>query len=257
MIGMYLLLNLIQAITEFLPISSSGHLVLFGELYGLSEEGIESFLHLPTTLAILVVFFPTLLHILKSPKLWGILLAAMVPAGLVGLLLSNAIDLVLYSPIVVAVNQLFWGSMLWYNAVNYHTHKGEKPKRWQELTLRQAFTIGLLQILALIPGTSRSGITTLAGMWNTLTPQQSATFSFISGFPLILAASLLGLKKVLSNGELTAYVETIPLLIGMLLSFIVGIICIRLFISRHTLLVMKISGIYRIILGTLILIWLI
>lgn len=256
MIFAYYLLNIIQAIAEFLPISSSGHLVITTWMYDISEQGLEAFLHLPTTIAILIVFFTTFLSILKSPKLWPLLIAAAVPAGVIGLLFGDAIDAIFYSPLVVAINQIFWGGILWHTAVNYHKHQGTTKNDWKELHWVQALKIGLWQVLALIPGTSRSGITTLGGIWNNLSPAQSAAFSFISGFPLIAAASLLGLVKLLRDSSTVTMLPPFVLVSGMLLSLGLGILFMKLFTSKHTLTVMKLSGIYRIILGTFIFIWL-
>lgn len=256
MILAYYLLNIIQAIAEFLPISSSGHLVIMTWMYDISEQGLEAFLHLPTTIAILVVFFTTFLAILKTPKTWPLLIVAAVPAGVVGFLFGDAIDAIFYSPTVVAINQVFWGAILWHTAVNYHKHQGTTKSDWKELHWTQALKIGLWQVLALIPGTSRSGITTLGGIWNNLTPAQSAAFSFISGFPLIAAASLLGLVKLVKDSAVVATLPILVLITGMLLSLGLGILFMKLFTSKHTLTVMKLSGIYRIILGTFIFIWL-
>ena len=256
MIFAYYLLNIIQAVAEFLPISSSGHLIITEWLYGISEHGLEAFLHLPTALAIFLVFFSTFIAILKDKKTWTILLVAIIPAGIVGLLWGDALDAIFYSPIVVGINQIFWGGIMWWTAMNYHKHTGEIKTTWKHLTWVQGLKIGFAQVLALIPGTSRSGITTLAGIWQGLNPSQSATFSFVSGFPLIAAASAVGLLKLAKEGELLATLPVTTLVLGMGLSVILSIVFAKLFTSKHTLTVMKISGIYRLILGFLILVWL-
>lgn len=250
----FFLLNFIQAVAEFLPISSSGHLIITEWLYGISEHGLEAFLHLPTALAIFIVFFSTFVAILKDTKTWKILLAAMLPAGIIGFLFGDAIDAVFYSPIVVSINLIVWGGIMWHTAMNYHKHEGETKSDWKDLTWQEALKIGFAQILALIPGTSRSGVTTLMGMWQGLIPKQSAAFSFISGFPLIAAASLVGFVKLLKNGELLTTLPLLTIVGGTTMSLLLGIALIRLFTSRHTLTVMKVSGIYRIFLGTFILV---
>lgn len=256
MIFAYYLLNIIQAVAEFLPISSSGHLIIVGWLYGISEHGLEAFLHLPTTLAIFLVFYSTFFKILKDKKTWPILLMAMLPAGIIGFLFGDALDAIFYSPIVVGINQIFWSGVLWYAAVYYPRRKVQEKTAWQQLSLRQALGIGFAQVLALIPGTSRSGITTLAGIWQGLNPSQSAVFSFVSGFPLIAAASAVGFLKLAKEGELLTTLPATTLLLGMALSVALSILFAKLFTSRHTLTVMKVSGIYRLIVGFLILVWL-
>lgn len=252
----FFLLNFIQAFAEFLPISSSGHIIVVEWLYGISEHGLEAFLHIPTTLAIFIVFFSTFVSILKDKKTWVPILLAMVPAGVIGFLLGDAIDAVFYSPIVVSINMILWGGIMWHTAINYHKHTGETKNSWKELTWQQSLKIGLFQMLALIPGTSRSGVTTLSGIWQGIIPQQSAAFSFIIGFPLTAAASLVGMVKLMQHGEILTTLPAATIIGGMIMSLILGVIFMRLFISKHTLLVMKISGIYRIILGILILVWL-
>lgn len=256
MIFAFYLLNIIQGITEFLPISSSGHLIVAQWLYDVSEPGLEAFLNFPTALAVGVVFFTTFLAILKDRKTWPLLIISAIPAGLVGFFLGDAIDAIFYSPIVVAFNQILWGGIMWHAAVNYHKHEGWTKSDWKQLNWKEALRIGLFQILALIPGTSRSGVTTLAGIWQGLVPSQSAAFSFIAGFPLLAAASGIGLLKVLRNSELLTTLPTTALAGGLLVSFVLGVICVKLFASKHALKVMKIAGIYRIILGILIIVWL-
>jgi len=253
----FFLLNIIQAISEFLPISSSGHLIITEWLYNISEHGLEAFLHLPTALAIAIVFFPTFLDLLKDRKSWPTLLVAMIPAGLVGFFAGDYIDAIFYSPLVVGINQIFWGCMLWYTAMNYVNKTNHVAhESWKKLSLGQSLKIGLAQTLALIPGTSRSGITTLAGIWQGLEPSESAKFSFVAGFPLIAAASLVGFAKLYRSGELLTDIPTLALVGGMTASLLLSILFAKLFTSRHTLTVMKVSGIYRIIIGFLILSWL-
>lgn len=254
MIFTFFLLNFIQAISEFLPISSSGHLIVVGSLYGISEQGLEAFLHLPTALAIFIVFFSTFVTILKDKKTWPMLLAAIIPAGIVGFFLGDVIDMIFYSPLVVSINLIFWGAIMWHTAMNYHKHTGATKIEWKELTWQESLKIGLAQCLALIPGTSRSGITTLTGIWQGLSPKQSASFSFISGFPLIVAAALVGFTKLQESSELLTTLPLAAITSGMLMSLVLGLITIKLFTSRHTLTVMKFSGIYRIALGIFILI---
>jgi undecaprenyl-diphosphatase len=257
MTAVFFLLNIIQAISEFLPISSSGHLIVTEWLYGISEHGLEAFLHLPTALAIAIVFFPTFWQLLKERKTWPVLLIALLPAGIVGFLAGDYLDAIFYSPIVVGINQVLWGCILWYTAVNYTQGAQQgKLQSWKELTLWQSLRIGLAQTLALIPGTSRSGITTLAGIGQGMAPSESAKFSFIAGFPLIAAASLIGFAKLYKAGEFLPGLPLWVLLGGMIVSLLLSMVFAKLFTSRHALTVMKVSGIYRILLGFLILSWL-
>jgi undecaprenyl-diphosphatase len=251
----FYLLNFIQAVAEFLPISSSGHLLLVGHLYGISEQGLEAFLHFPTALAIAIVFGGTFIEILKDKKTWPILIVSMVPAGLIGLFAGDYIDAIFYSPIVIGLNQIFWGAILLYTATRAPATPA-KIHSWKEFSLVSALKIGFFQTLALIPGTSRSGITTLAGIWQGATPQESARFSFISGFPLIAAASAVGFLKLAKESAILTTLSAPTIIIGMGMSLVLGIFLMKLFTSSHTLTVMKYSGYYRIVLGLLVLSWL-
>ncbi len=251
----FFILNIIQGVTEFLPISSSGHLLVTEWLYGISEHGLEAFLHLPTALAIGIVFWKVFFDSAKDKKTWPVILAAIIPAGIIGFLWGDVIDAVFYSPLVVGLNQIIWGIVMLYASTKYVPSE-KTIATWQELSWVQSLKIGFIQILALIPGTSRSGITTLGGMWTGLAPQESAKFSFIAGFPLIAAASLVGLYKLFKAGTLFAAMSPVVLFSGLLVSLVLGIVFMKLFTSKHTLTVMKYSGIYRILLGILIFVWL-
>ncbi len=252
----FYILNIIQAVAEFLPISSSGHLIIANYFYGIAEEGFEAFLHLPTALAIGIVFWRAYIDLLKERKLWLPFLMVIIPAGTIGLLFGDMIDDIFYSPLIVGINQIFWGGVLLWTGTRTPEQLKTTINSWKDLSWLQALKIGLMQILALIPGTSRSGITTLSGIWTGLAPKESAAFSFIAGFPLIAAASGVGLLKLIIAEEFIVSIDAITLISGMILSLVLGIIFMKLFTSRHTLTVMKYSGLYRIILGSLLLLWL-
>lgn len=252
----YLFMNIVQGITEFLPISSSGHLIVIERMASIDTHGLEAFLHLPTVVSIGILFFWELFAIAKEPKQWPKVLIAIIPAGLIGFLLSDVIGMVLYSPIIIGVSQIFWGFIMASFA-----HKAEstefKTTEISKISPKQALIIGLGQVLALIPGTSRSGITTMSGIYAGIAPQVSAKFSFIIGFPLLAAAAGVGIIKLIRNGSfLTLGVDPWALFIGFILSFVLGIIAMWLFTSKNTTKVMKYSAVYRILVGIFILLWL-
>ncbi|WKZ29957.1 MAG: undecaprenyl-diphosphate phosphatase [Candidatus Dojkabacteria bacterium] len=254
---LYLLLNIVQGITEFLPISSSGHLIIIEHIAAIDAHGLEAFLHLPTVFSIGFLFWQELLEIAKNPKQWPAVIVAIIPAGIIGLLFSDVIDMLLYSPIIIGVSQLFWGFVMAHIA-----HKAESAtfitNKTDKITLKQALFIGAGQVLALIPGTSRSGITTMSGIVAGVTPQTSAKFSFIIGFPLLTAAAGVGLVKLITSGSIAALgIAPWALFIGFALSFFLGIGAMWLFTSSNTTKVMKYSAFYRILVGIFILLWLI
>lgn len=260
----YLILNLVQGITEFLPISSSGHLIILENVFRIDSGKFEAFFHLPTAIAIGLFFLPEWVNILKDKKNWARILIAAIPAGLIGLLLGNVIDAIFYSPIIIAVSQIFWGFWMTYQATRKQAEIGPKQENVthktdiSKITLKQSLIIGLGQILALIPGTSRSGITTMTGIAAGVEAQTAAKFSFIVGFPIIGAASLVGIYKVFKDGALLSLgVDTWALVLGFAISLGIGLIAMKLFTSQKTLAVLKYSGIYRIIIGVVILLCLI
>lgn len=254
----YIILNIVQGITEFLPISSSGHLLIIEHISKVQPGEIEAFLHFPTVISILIVFFYQLLEIAKNPKEWPKILAAIIPAGLIGFIFKDYIELIFYSPLVVAVNQIFWGVvMVWL--VHNVSQKVEYDPNFssKDVSVKQSLFIGMAQILALIPGTSRSGITTMAGIKSGLSAQDSAKYSFIIGFPLTAAAALLAVKDIVQNNTLSHLDISIWALVGgTIISVVVGVFAMRLFASKETLRVMKFSGFYRIFIGIFILLWL-
>jgi len=254
---LFFILNIIQATAEFLPISSSGHLIVVESMYTISEKGLEAFLHLPTALVIAIVFWKSFLKIIKNKKVWLSFILAILPAGLVGLLFGDIIDAIFYSPLVVGINLIFWGIILFVTSQRAKENTF-KTTKWKDIPPSTALKVGLFQILALIPGTSRSGVTTLAGIWNGVEPKESAKFSFLAGFPLIAAASGLGFVKLFTQQHTNIFAEIplIAVIAAMTLSLLIGIVLIKLFTSKQTLSIMKYSGIYRIILGIAILLWL-
>jgi len=253
----FILLSIIQALTEFLPISSSGHLIIFENVFGFSAPGTVALLHLPTALVILFIYRKELLQLARTPKSWLVILVAMIPAGIIGLILGDIIDLVFYSPLIIAINQIFWGIVLVSVSTDKKVFERKETGSVESVSIRQSLIIGLAQVLALIPGTSRSGITTITGTFTGLAPRDSANFSFIVGFPLILAASLVGLYRFFTHAGLDSInLSAFGFLTGMIICFILGIFAIRLFVSSRMRTVMKFSGLYRVAIGLFMLIWL-
>jgi len=247
----YTVLNLVQSFTEFLPISSSSHLLLLKNYLGITEaDYLVAVLHFPTVLAVALFFFKDWLEIVKTPKKWPIIAVSFVPAGIVGFFLKDFITTYLDNNLVIGLNQLIWGVIfVLFNKV--FKEAGEKSE--EDLSLKQAFYIGIAQVFSLIPGTSRSGITMFAGVMLGLNSKVSARFSLMSGLPLTAAAALLGIKNLISEKSLFVS-EWQVILIGSLLSLLLSLVFIKMLLSRKIDLVYKISGFYRILLGLFILI---
>jgi len=240
-------LGFIQGFLEFLPVSSSGHLVLFRDLFSISVADALAYdviLHFATLLAVVVYFrkdllvlIQTFLRVLgrlpvnqKEVILMKSLVVATIPAGVVGFFLESIINDYLATSIVVA-GMLFVGAAFFI----YAEWRYIKMPRTEVLTIRSAWYIGLFQMCALLPGISRSGMTLAAGMLLGMTRLESANFSFLLAIPIISGA---GLKKSL---DLLASPEPIQLsmvLIGAVVAFVTALVVIHLFlrfISSHTL----------------------
>lgn len=242
-----LFLGFVQGFMEFLPVSSSGHLVLFRDVFSISITdalAYDAVLHLATLLAVILYFSKdllilarTFLRVLgrlpvnaKEVILLQSLLVATIPAGAVGFFLESIINDYFATAIVVAMMLLVSATIFIYAEWRYM-----KTPRTEVLTVRSAWYIGLFQMCALLPGISRSGITIAGGMLLGMTRQESARFSFLLAIPII---SGVGLKKSLDLLGSTEPVQIGMLLVGALVAFVVALIVIHYFlrfITSHTL----------------------
>lgn len=261
------LLGLIQGLTEFLPVSSSGHLILVPHVLGLKDQGLamDAFLHLATLLAIIIYFRRDLSKLLISlftrksndpyrPLAWSIV-AASFPAGLAGLFMGDWIETHLRNPTFVAGNLLFW-SIVFFAADRGSTRKESASDEWVQLSWGQVLFIGVAQAIALLPGTSRSGITISAGLFSRLSQPAAARFSFLLGTPIILAAGLHKTMSLFSDTQHEFLFTPFEFLMGFLVAFAVGYLsiqCLLAIVSRVGLLPFII---YRVLLAGLIFIFL-
>ncbi|TBU88159.1 undecaprenyl-diphosphate phosphatase [Phytopseudomonas dryadis] len=255
-----LILSLIQGITEFLPVSSSAHLILPAQLLGWEDQGqaFDVAVHVGTLLAVILAFRRELMaivqgwlrHLLRrqasaeSRMGWLIILATL-PAALVGLLLEPLIEQYTRSMLVIATTTILFGLLLWWADV-----KGSREADMTHMTWRQALLIGLAQMLALIPGTSRSGITMTAALLLGFDRQSAARFSFLLSIPLILAAGGLKALHMVREGHDAHWAD---MAWGAGLSFVSAFLCIKLFLAAMDRIGMLPFVIYRLLLGAFLL----
>lgn len=262
------LLGVIQALTEFLPISSSAHLILFREWLGFDAlDGLtfDVALHIGTVLALIFYFNRDLRRLaggfvksLRQPDLrtdtaqrlaWFIIIGT-IPAAVLGALFADMIEQVFRNPPVIVVT-LVVGGVLFIVVERVCRPQGDVDS----VTLRTSLLIGLAQSLALIPGVSRSGITIVAGMGLNLRRSEAARFSFLLSVPIMIGA---GTKKALELGQLSLSTEGVLLLLtGTITSAVAGWIVIKYllkFLQNHKL---DVFGYYRFALAVAILLWLI
>ncbi len=250
-----LILGVLQGITEFLPISSSGHLILLPSLLGWEVQSLafDTMLHLGTAAALIVYFWRDLFGILKNKKYMILIVIASIPAMVIGVLFGDAIEAFFRSPSYVALFLLV-GSAIMFTAEKtykkvWHEERLVDPG---ELSVNRGLLVGFFQSLALLPGISRSGSTISGGIFSGLSREAAAKFSFILSIPIVIGAG--GLKMVESYQEIGI---NFVMLAGFLGSFLTGIFVIKWllkFVKNNTLMVFVV---YRVVLAALIILLLI
>lgn len=259
-------LGAIQGITEFLPISSSGHLIILEKLFGLNVESLKGFdvsLHIGTLLAILFYFREDVWNMLKAcfrivmfkfdkkdeyTKLIAFVLIATIPAIIVGGTIGGYIDDIFRNPKVVG-GIMAVTSLLFFFA----EYVGKKSKK-EDLSPLKAVFIGFFQMLALIPGVSRSGATISGGLINKMDREKAARFSFLLGIPVIAGAGLLTAFHTAKDSAF-AIAELDHMIAGFVASFVVGLLVISFlmkYLKKHSL---NIFAYYRIIVGLAVVIF--
>lgn len=258
-----ILLGIVEGITEWLPISSTGHLILADEFIKLnmSDAFMEMFnvvIQLGAIMAVVVMYFHKLNPF--SPKknrrekgdtiiLWTKVILAVLPAAVIGIPLDDWLDEHFYNPPVVAAMLIIYG-ILFIVVENRNRRSRRRPMDdLDRLSYPMALAIGAFQVLSLIPGTSRSGATILGGILIGCSRTVAAEFSFFLGIPVMFGASLL---KIVKFGFQFTSVEVIVLLTGMIVSFLVSIIAIKFLLGYIKKNDFKAFGVYRIILGILV-----
>lgn len=245
-----IVLAIIEGLTEFLPVSSTGHMIIGTALMGMEPSPFVKLftivIQLGTILSVLVLYYR---RFFKSLDFYYKLIIAAIPASILGLALNNFIDSLLESPLMVAVMLVIGGIILlfvdrWFNRPQIDNS--------DDISYKQAFIIGWYQCLALIPGTSRSASTIVGGMTQSLTRKAAAEFSFFLAIPMMLGASVVKLYKFLKEGHAFTGEEINLLIVGNVVGFIVAIIAIKSFISVLTKYGFKAFGWYRIIVGLVI-----
>ncbi len=253
-------LGIVQGTTEFLPISSSGHLILMPELFGWEAQGFDFdvMIHLATLLAIIWMMRADILNVLKGlfkkdSKFgqlgWKIAIAT-IPVVIFGLALSGSLDSVRTLKIV-AINLVIWGAILWA-ADWYSVHVNHKTKGSENIKWWQAIAIGAIQALALLPGSSRSGLTMSAGLFSGLDRITAARFSFLLSIPAIAGAGVFAGMDVVENGFSTPIV---PMIFGFLAAFVAGSFAIKFLLKFLVKADFKWFAVYRIILGLILFFW--
>ena len=263
-----IILGIVQGITEFFPISSSGHLIAIRYLFDFGLESAKAemifdiALHFGTFLAIFIFFFKDFWKMLTEGfrfkgkdgkysfknlkyegKIMWYIVAACIPAGVVGILFEDIIEEYIRTPIVVAIAMGVMGIIM------YVVDKFSKSETSMEgLTLKQAMGVGIGQMMAMIPGFSRSGTTMTAARAMKIDRKSAAKFSFLLGAPVMFGAALLSIK------DLTLSMITLEFVVGVVVSFVVGLIAIKALMKIVEKIGFGVFAIYRVALAAIILI---
>lgn len=260
-------LGIVQGITEWLPISSTGHIILFDEFTNMnvSAEFMEMFrvvIQFGSILAVLILYWKRLFpwtkgnspaETKKTLSFWVRIIIAVIPAAIVGVLFDDILDHYLYNYVVVAAALIVYGVVFIF-IERKHAGKDYAIKTAEDIDAKTALKIGCFQMLSLIPGTSRSGSTIIGAMCVNVSRTAAAEFSFFLAIPVMLGASALKiLKYVLEFGLAFTQVEIITMIIGVITAFVVSLIAIKFlvgFVRRHSF---EVFGWYRIALGIIVL----
>ena len=254
-----LILGIIQGLTELLPISSSAHLNIIPWLLGWTNseqfvtafEGFDVALHFGTLLAIAIFFFKDWIALIKGGwnqvvkkekttegKMFWYIVLATIPGGIIGFVLDHYFEDVLDNRWIIAIALIVMGIVLYIV-----DRKCKSETKYENMTLKQTFLIGLSQALAFIPGVSRSGVTMTTGRILGVDRESAAKYSFMLSAPIVLAATIYKFKD---------FVFTIPFILGVLASFIVGLFVIKFLLEYLKKGSFKVFAIYRVIFGIVI-----
>lgn len=253
-----IILAIIEGITEYLPISSTGHMIIASSFMKIASDDFTKLftvvIQLGAILSVVVLYWK---RFFQSLDFYFKLLVAFIPAVVLGLLLNDVIDSLLESPVVVAITLILGGFLLlkvddWFKANEVHDEAN--PDAHTKISYATALKIGFFQCLAMIPGTSRSGASIVGGMTQNLNRKTAAEFSFFLAVPTMFGATAKKLYDYYKAGFVLSSDQINYLIIGNVLAFIVALIAIKSFIDYLSKKGFKVFGYYRIILGITLLI---
>ena len=255
-----MVLALIQGLTEFLPVSSSAHLILTSKAFGWPDQGLvyDTATHLGTLFAVLVYFRGDLIEMAQAwlgpartdedrqhRSMTVFLALASIPVLLVGALAHGYVETYLRDVRIIALSTLFFGVFLWLAHII-----GPSRRSLREIDLKSALIIGFAQAFALVPGASRSGVTIMAARFLGFTPDASARFSFLLAIPVVAAAGMYGALRIASGDS---HIEWTQFFIAMLVAGLAGWVCIAVFLALLKRVGLMPFVVYRLLLGVLLL----
>lgn len=211
----YIILGIIQGVTEWLPVSSSGHLVIAEHFFGLKNNvTFNILLHFSSLIVIFIVFRKRIWEVITHPNYWSFIIIGSIPAGLVGFYLYPYFQSISNSMLLVGITLIFTGTLLLFSDKKFKKHK---------MNYNKSFLVGMFQALAILPGISRSGSTIVGARFLGISKKEAIEFSFLLAIPAILGASLVEMSHFNTIN--------IAMIIGCLVNVIVGYYCIKLLIK--------------------------
>jgi undecaprenyl-diphosphatase len=246
-----IILAVIEGITEFLPISSTGHMIIGSSLMGIAQDPFTKMftvaIQFGAILSVVVLYWK---RFFQSFDFYFKILVAFIPAVIAGLLFKDQIDSMLERVDIVGYMLLAGGIFFLFMDKIFHTDRVTEDS----ISYRKAFTIGMFQIIAMVPGVSRSAATIIGGLSQHLTKKTAAEFSFFLAVPTMFAATVLSIYQFFNDGGSFERNQITALIVGNVVAFIVAMIAIKSFITFLTKHGFKIFGYYRIVVGLAILI---
>jgi len=249
-----IIIAIVEGLTEFLPVSSTGHMIITGSLLGIPESDFKELflisIQLGAIVSVVVLYWKRFFNF-KEPLFYVKLLVAFIPAVIAGLLFKHAIEGLLKNDTVVAISLLVGGIVLlfvdrWF--------KRPVVDKTEQISYKQAFITGIWQCVAMIPGVSRSAATIIGGMQQKFTRRLAAEFSFFLAVPTMFAATAKDLYDYYKKGNVITKDQAQLLAIGNVVAFIVALLAIRFFITYLQKHGFRIFGIYRIVAGVVLLV---
>lgn len=256
-----IILGIIQGLTELLPISSSAHLFIIPWLFNWNiPESFDVALHFGTLLAIGIFFFNDWIELIKggyefaikkkkstAGRIFWYIVIATIPGGIIGFILDKYAENILTQPLIIAIALMIMGILLYII-----DKKARKDTAYENLNFKQTFLIGLSQALAFIPGVSRSGVTMTTGRALGVKREATAKYSFMLSAPIVLAATIFKLGDFIEYFQIANLAGIISFIMGIVFSFIIGIIVIKWLLEFLKKGSFKIFAIYRILIGIVV-----
>jgi undecaprenyl-diphosphatase len=244
----FIILGIVQGITEFLPISSSAHLIFFQTIFGKTENMLffDVLVHCATLLAVVIVFYNEIIEYLKNFKIIFYIIIATIPTGIIGVIIKKYFEHIFETPVYASVFLIITGLLLYFSEQKYLRNQNEK-KKILEIGYLKSLIVGIFQGIAVLPGVSRSGATLSSTMFLGIEKKDAVKFVFIMSIPAILGALVLETKDLFFNKEVIKF--DVNYIYGVVFAFIFGILALKWLVKTVQESKLKYFAYYCILIG--------